>query len=139
MVAPQLRKAHVAVETNFSAAAARVLGNSGQLQQVLLNLVLNARDAMLDGGHLTIQTREQDGSAVITVRDTGIGMTAEQTRRIFDPFFTTKGPKKGTGLGLAVSYGIIKEHSGTITVESQPGAGSTFSVEIPLAAKPGHA
>jgi len=139
MVSPHLRKAHVAVETDFSGAAARVLGNSGQLQQVLLNLVLNARDAMPEGGRLTIQTREHNGTAVITVRDTGIGMTPEQTRRIFDPFFTTKGPKRGTGLGLAISYGIIKEHSGTITVESQPGAGSTFSVEIPLAAKPVHA
>ncbi|MDA1313267.1 MAG: ATP-binding protein [Acidobacteria bacterium] len=138
MVSPQLRKAHIAVETDFSAAA-RVLGNSGQLQQVLLNLVLNARDAMPEGGRLTIQTREHDGTAIITVRDTGVGMTPEQSRRIFDPFFTTKGPKRGTGLGLAVSYGIIKEHSGTITVESQPGAGSTFSVEIPLAAKPVHA
>ena len=77
--------------------------------------------------------------ALITVRDSGAGMTPDQARRIFEPFFTTKGPQRGTGLGLAVSYGIIKEHSGTIAVESQPGAGSTFSVEIPLAAKPVHA
>ena len=139
MVAPQLRKAHVAVETDFSASAARVQGNGGQLQQVFLNLILNARDAMPEGGRLTIQTREQNGMAVITVRDTGIGMPTEQARRIFDPFFTTKGPKSGTGLGLAVSYGIVKEHSGTITVESQPGSGSTFAVEIPLAANPVHA
>jgi hypothetical protein len=139
MVAPQLRKAHITVETDFSARAASILGNSGQLQQVFLNLVLNARDAMPEGGRLTIQTREQAGTAMITIRDTGIGMTAEQLGRIFDPFFTTKDPKSGTGLGLAVSYGIIKEHSGTITVESQPGKGATFVVAIPLAAKPVHA
>ena len=139
MVAPQLRKAHIEVETDFPARAGHVLGNSGQLQQVFLNLVLNARDAMPEGGRLTIQTREHGGRAIVTVRDTGIGMTAEQTARIFDPFFTTKDPKSGTGLGLAVSYGIVKEHSGTITVESQPGKGSTFAVQIPLAAKPVHA
>jgi len=77
--------------------------------------------------------------ACVAIRDTGIGMTADQARRVFDPFFTTKGPKRGTGLGLAVSYGIMQEHSGTITVDSRPGEGSTFTVEIPLAAKPIHA
>jgi len=139
MVVPQLRHAHVEVETNLSREASRVLGNQGQLQQVLLNLILNARDAMPDGGRLVIGAHEQDGMARVSVRDTGIGMTADQARRVFDPFFTTKGPKRGTGLGLAVSYGIMQEHSGTITVESRPGEGSTFTVEVPLAAKPIHA
>lgn len=139
MVAPQLRHAHVAVETDLVPEASQVLGNQVQLQQVLLNLILNARDAMPDGGQLVISTHEQDGMACVSMQDTGIGMTADQTRRVFDPFFTTKGPKRGTGLGLAVSYGIMQEHSGTITVESRPGEGSTFTVEIPLAAKPIHA
>ncbi len=139
MVAPQLRHAHVEVETELAPEASQVLGNQGQLQQVLLNLILNARDAMPDGGQLVISTHEQDGMACVAIRDTGIGMTADQARRVFDPFFTTKGPKRGTGLGLAVSYGIMQEHSGTITVDSRPGEGSTFTVEIPLAAKPIHA
>ena len=139
MVAPQLRHAHVDVETDLAPEAARVLGNQGQLQQVLLNLILNARDAMPEGGRLMVSTREREGMACVSIRDTGVGMTAEQARRVFDPFFTTKGPKRGTGLGLAVSYGIMQEHSGTITVESRPGEGSTFTVEIPLASKPIHA
>ena len=94
---------------------------------------------MPDGGRLIVSTIERGGMACVSIRDTGSGMTADQTRHVFDPFFTTKGPKRGTGLGLAVSYGIIQEHSGTITVDSRPGEGSTFIVEIPVAAKPIHA
>ena len=139
MVTPQLRQGHIAVETNLAPEASGVLGNAGQLQQVFLNLILNARDAMPDGGRLIVSTRERGGMACVSIRDTGSGMTADQARHVFDPFFTTKGPKRGTGLGLAVSYGIIQEHSGTITVDSRPGEGSTFSVEIPVAAKPIHA
>ena len=139
MVAPQLRQGHISVEKNLLPEASGVLGNAGQLQQVFLNLILNARDAMPDGGRLIVSTIERGGMACVSIRDTGSGMTADQTRHVFDPFFTTKGPKRGTGLGLAVSYGIIQEHSGTITVDSRPGEGSTFIVEIPVAAKPIHA
>ena len=139
MVAPQLRQGHIAVEKNLVPEASGVLGNAGQLQQVFLNLILNARDAMPDGGRLIVSTRERGGMACVSIRDTGSGMTAAQARHVFDPFFTTKGLKRGTGLGLAVSYGIIQEHSGTITVDSRPGEGSTFIVEIPVAAKPIHA
>ena len=139
MVAPQLRQGHISVKKNLLPEASGVLGNAGQLQQVFLNLILNARDAMPDGGRLIVSTTERGGMACVSIRDTGSGMTADQTRHVFDPFFTTKGPKRGTGLGLAVSYGIIQEHSGTITVDSRPGEGSTFIVEIPLAAKPIHA
>ena len=141
LVEPQLRHAKIEVETDLDPAASRVLGSAGKLQQVFLNLFLNARDAMPEGGRLRVRTHASaDGpSAHITVSDTGAGMSAQQAKQVFDPFFTTKGPQRGTGLGLAVCYGIIQEHSGTITVESSPGEGSSFHIEIPLAQKPVHA
>ena len=141
LVEPQLRHAKIEVETEFDPAAARVTGSAGKLQQVFLNLFLNARDAMPEGGRLRVRTEAfADGpSARITVSDTGVGMSAQQAKRIFDPFFTTKGPQRGTGLGLAVCHGIIQEHSGTMTVESSPGKGSAFHIEIPLERKPVHA
>ena len=141
LVEPQLRHAKIEVETEFDPAAARVTGSAGKLQQVFLNLFLNARDAMPEGGRLRVRTEAfADGpSARITVSDTGVGMSAQQARRVFDPFFTTKGPQRGTGLGLAVCHGIIQEHSGTMTVESSPGKGSAFHIEIPLERKPVHA
>jgi signal transduction histidine kinase len=141
LVEPQLRHAKIEVEAEFDPAAARVTGNAGKLQQVFLNLFLNARDAMPEGGRLRVRTQvSPDGPAArVTVSDSGVGMSAEQTRQVFDPFFTTKGPQRGTGLGLAVCYGIIQEHSGTITVESSPGEGSSFHIEIPLERKPVHA
>jgi signal transduction histidine kinase len=153
LVGPQFREAKIQVRTELDPSPVPVRGNAGKLQQVFLNLFLNARDAMPEGGTLTIETRyDHDGpgtvpgtspgtapgTARVTVSDTGGGMTAEQARKIFDPFFTTKGPKHGTGLGLAVTYGIIQEHSGNITVESRPGAGTSFRIELPLAAKPMH-
>ena len=99
---------------------------------------------MPHGGQLTVRTRvvadsQGRAAAQIIISDTGVGMTTEQARRAFDPFFTTKGPKRGTGLGLAVSYGIVREHSGNMSVESTPGEGASFSVELPLAGKPIHA
>jgi signal transduction histidine kinase len=112
-----------------------VKGNSGKLQQVLLNLFLNARDAMPGGGTLTIRTWSEDEFARIQVSDTGDGIPPEYLARIYDPFFTTKGPKKGTGLGLSVSYGIIREHGGTIEVTSKLGEGATFLISLPLASR----
>jgi signal transduction histidine kinase len=139
-----LRKAGVRVETELDDAAAAVWGNAGKLQQVFLNLVLNARDAMPSGGRLTVrtaaaETEHGEGVARVRVSDTGSGIAPEHLHRIYDPFFTTKGPKSGTGLGLAVSYGIIQEHSGTMNVESQVGQGTTFHIELPLSRKPLHA
>ena len=143
LIEPQLRKAQIEVETNLEPEAAAVIGNSGRLQQVLLNLFLNARDAMPQGGRLMIgnEVREVAGEAVaaITVRDNGIGIDPAHRKRVFDPFFTTKGNHRGTGLGLAVSYGIVREHSGTMGVESEPGQGTSFSIQLPLARKPIHA
>ena len=117
-----------------------IRANRGKLQQVLLNLFLNARDAMPDGGALRITTRTtSEARAQVLVSDTGTGIEPELQRRIFDPFFTTKDSRRGTGLGLAVSYGIMQEHSGTISVQSAPGAGTTFTLEFPRAEQPVHA
>jgi signal transduction histidine kinase len=100
-----------------------------QLSQVFVNLILNAADAMPDGGTLTIRSGQTEGSIEVQVKDTGTGISPEDLPRVFDPFFTTK--EKGTGLGLSVSYGIIKGLGGIITVESEPGRGTTFTVSVP--------
>jgi PAS domain S-box-containing protein len=109
-----------------------VVADLGQLEQVLLNLALNARDAMPDGGRLTISTVREGRYGVICVQDTGSGIAPESLERIFEPFFTTKEAGKGTGLGLATAYGIVDAAGGEITVETDLGAGSTFSVRLPL-------
>ena len=143
LISPQLRKARVRLELHLDASAI-IRANRGKLQQVLLNLFLNARDAMPDGGTLRVTTRTTadatgEARAQVLVSDTGTGIEPELQRRIFDPFFTTKDSRRGTGLGLAVSYGIVQEHSGTISVQSAPGAGTTFTLEFPLAEQPVHA
>ena len=124
-----------------------VIADRGQIEQVLINLTTNARDAMSAGGrlsisasHITVNSKskellgiESPGEyAVITVSDTGIGIKEKNRQKIFEPFFTTKEIGKGTGLGLSISYGIIKQHNGTITVESTPGAGAVFTIYLPL-------
>jgi len=130
----QFRKGGIRVEEELDPALPPIEGNSGKLQQVLLNLFLNARDAMPRGGVLRLRTAASNGTARVEVADTGVGIAAQHLHRIYDPFFTTKGPQKGTGLGLSVSYGIIQEHSGVITVDSQPGKGAFFRLEFPAAA-----
>jgi PAS domain S-box-containing protein len=127
----QLRKANVEVVRRYAEDLPEGFGNAGKLQQVFMNLILNARDAMPDGGELEIETEEQDRMLVVRVRDSGIGIAAENITKIYDPFFTTKSVGQGTGLGLAVSYGIVQEHSGRIFVESSPGQGTTFTIKIP--------
>ena len=114
-----------------------VSADAGRLQQVFLNLLLNARDAMPEGGQITIRSRARGNHALVEISDTGIGIPRDNLGKIFDPFFTTKAVGQGTGLGLAVSYGIIKEHHGTIRAESQPGRGTTFILNLPaLEAEP---
>jgi two-component system NtrC family sensor kinase len=105
----------------------------GKIRQLLTNLLLNALDAMPDGGKLGVSTRFEEGLqlAALEVTDTGCGIPAQVIGRIFDPFFSTKGPK-GTGMGLAVSYGIVEQHGGRIEVSSQPGRGTTFTVHLPV-------
>jgi len=102
-----------------------------RLQQVFINIILNALDAMPGGGQLTIQTRQQEARAIIKITDTGLGIKPEHLPRIFDPFFTTKGIGKGTGLGLSISFAIVKEHEGQILVDSQVGQGTTFTIILP--------
>jgi signal transduction histidine kinase len=109
-----------------------VVADASQLQQVLVNLVVNAIQAMPDGGRLTIATRHRESVAALSVADTGLGMSGEVRKRVFLPFFTTKDVNEGTGLGLAVAHGIVSAHGGRISVESRPGQGSCFEVEIPV-------
>ena len=135
----QLKTSRIRVQDELCEHLPRITGNAGRLQQVFLNLFLNARDAMPQGGTLRIVSSNGDGVSVM-VSDTGTGIAQEHIRRIYDPFFTTKsagrdGQNRGTGLGLSVTYGIIQEHAGKIRVESQPGEGTTFYLEFPLTRK----
>jgi PAS domain S-box-containing protein len=138
----------VQLETRLDPKLATVRADQGQMEQVLMNLVLNARDAMPSGGRVTVETRnqwieagsapEQTGLApgayaVVAVSDTGVGMDAAVRAQLFEPFFTTKEKGKGTGLGLSTAYGIVKQSGGGITVQSEPGRGSRFEVYLPTA------
>jgi len=131
LVEHQFQKAGLAMDMSLADSLPVVRGNSGKLQQVFLNLFINARDAMPEGGLLSVSTRTEGGFAVIEVRDTGQGIPQEHLARIYDPFFTTKGPKKGTGLGLSITYGIVHEHEGVIEVDSSVGSGTRFRLEFP--------
>ncbi len=123
----------LAVAVELARETLAVEADRGQLQQVLTNLVLNARDAMPGGGILTVATGRQEGEVWLEVRDTGVGMEAAVRERIFEPFFTTKGHEVGTGLGLAVVHGIVQYHGGRIEVDSASGCGSRFRVLLPAA------
>ena len=135
LIEHQLRNSHVTVALSLDPSQPPVKGNGGKLQQVFLNLFLNARDAMENGGSLEVATLVDGDRVCVVVADSGQGIAAAHMARIYDPFFTTKAAKKGTGLGLAVTYGIVREHGGTIEVESQPGAGTKFQLEFPMARK----
>jgi CheY-like chemotaxis protein len=132
--------------TSLQPSLGRVRADSGQIEQVLMNLIVNARDAMPQGGTVTIETdniaRNPDFAGnsasvrpgphvTLRVRDTGCGMDEQTKARIFEPFFTTKEPGKGTGLGLSTVYGIVKQSGGSIQVDSAPGRGTTFTVYLP--------
>src|SRR5688572_2922490 len=130
-----LKTSRVRVTKNLLAEAPTVTGNAGKLQQVFLNLFLNARDAMPDGGVLDVHTAIVDGRIEIVVTDSGAGISREHIKKIYDPFFTTKTAGKGTGLGLSVSYGIVQEHGGSISVESSVGRGTSFRLDFPLSRK----
>src|SRR5262249_15856827 len=110
-------------------------GSPGKLQQVFLNLFLNARDAMERGGSLEVETNSDESGIHIDVSDTGHGIATEHLHRIFDPFFHRKGTTKGTGLGLSVTYGIMQEHNGAIEVFQRPGGGTRFHLEFPAVRK----
>jgi CheY-like chemotaxis protein len=144
LISPEIQ-----IVSHLDPAAGKVLADRGQLEQVIVNLAVNARDAMPDGGTLTIETgcidagddpatvrcsRSAAQYSVIVVRDTGVGIDAETLRQVFDPFFTTKAVGQGTGLGLATVHGIIEQTGGTIVVDSVVGAGSTFRILLPMLA-----
>jgi signal transduction histidine kinase len=134
LLEPQLRKSQVEIVKNYSDCTPKIFGNAGKLQQVFTNLIINARDAMFESGKIILETSfENDRQIVIKVIDTGTGIEADNLNKIFDPFFTTKGVGSGTGLGLAVSYGIVQEHAGTIEVSSENGQGTTFRLVFPVA------
>jgi CheY-like chemotaxis protein len=108
-----------------------VSGDAVELREVLVNMIYNAIDAMPSGGEIRMSSQEANGRVVLTITDSGTGMTPEVKSRLFDPFFTTKG-KGGTGMGMAVSFGIIRRHNGSIDVESEPGRGTTFRISLPI-------
>jgi signal transduction histidine kinase len=139
----QFKVSKISVRSAPAPALQPIQGNAGRLQQVFLNLFLNAKDAMPGGGTLSVSTMNGD-SVSVCVSDTGTGIAPEHIQRIYDPFFTTKnspkqGQARGTGLGLSVTYGIIQEHAGKIRVESNPGAGTTFTLDFPMSRKGVHA
>ncbi|MGD8731966.1 MAG: ATP-binding protein [Anaerolineales bacterium] len=126
-----MRKGHVNLSEELSEKAVMVTYDAQQIEQVLINLITNAIQAMPDGGNLFIRLEEKEADVEITVRDEGIGIPEEYLGKIFDPFFTTKAEGEGTGLGLSVSYGIVSQHGGHIDVESQVGVGTIFTVVLP--------
>ena len=129
----QFHLQRVAVRRELSQQPVPVIGAEQKLQQVFLNLFLNAKDAMPKGGWLSIATRAENGCAVVEVSDTGSGIRNEYLARIYDPFFTTKAIGEGTGLGLSITYGIVREHDGTIDCDSTVGQGTRFTLRFPLA------
>jgi two-component system, NtrC family, sensor kinase len=129
----QLQKSGVMTQAELDPELASIHGNAGKLQQVFLNLFLNARDAMAGGGRLDVRTWSNGEHAWVEVADSGHGIASEHLQRIYDPFFTTKAARKGTGLGLSVTYGIIQEHGGSIEVSNRPEGGACFRLELPLA------
>jgi len=141
----QLKTAGIHVNLELDPGLGLIHGNQGKLQQVMLNLLLNAKDAMFQtlDARMRIETENVGDRVIVRIQDSGSGIKQEHLHRIYDPFFTTKtkppeGGHKGTGLGLAVSYGIVQEHGGKIQVESEMGVGTTFLLDLPaMSERPG--
>src|SRR2546423_951628 len=133
LLEPQLRRSQIEIVREYDEHLPKVHGNSVKLQQVFTNLILNARDSIANGnGRIVLATRNgEEDLLTVEVADNGIGIDADDVAKIYDPFSTTKGVGRGTGLGLAVTYGIVQEHSGHITVNSTPGIGTTFRITLP--------
>jgi PAS domain S-box-containing protein len=139
LLEPQLRHSQIEIVRAYDQSLPFAYGNAVKLQQIFTNLILNARDAIAEGGRITLFTASTDeDTIVIEIADTGMGIAPENVAKIYDPFYTTKGVGRGTGLGLAVSYGIVQEHSGHIAVESLPGKGTTFRITLPTVATRAH-
>jgi len=133
LLEPQLRRSQIEIIRDYGGELPQVHANAVKLQQVFTNLILNARDSIANGdGRITLATRNGDeGLLTVEVADNGVGIAPDDVAKIYDPFFTTKGVGRGTGLGLAVTYGIVQEHSGHISVSSTPGTGTTFRITLP--------
>ena len=127
----QMRETNIDIEVRLGEEIPKVMGSTNQLRQVFLNIIRNAREAMSQGGILSLETVKENERVAIHIRDTGVGIPEEIRSKIFEAFFTTKHEVKGVGLGLSVCYGIIKDHGGEIRVESEEGKGSTFSIILP--------
>lgn len=127
----RLRAACVSLRLDLSPGLPRLNVDPDRLEQVLINLINNAADAMPGGGQLRIVTHQQDRQVVLAMSDTGVGIADEDLKKVFDPFFWTK-KGKGTGLGLSISHRIVRDHGGHIWAKSQPGRGSTFFISLPL-------
>jgi PAS domain S-box-containing protein len=132
----QFRMSHIQVRRDLWPAPIVVRGVEYKLQQVFLNLLLNARDALPKGGWISVRSAIEGRDAVIELADTGVGIPSEHIARIYDPFFTTKSEGRGTGLGLSVTYGIVQEHGGTLTCESQVDQGTRFRLVLPVMSRP---
>ncbi len=128
----QMRESNIKVETSFDDEIPEVMASTNQMRQVMLNMIKNAKEAMPKGGTLTVRTSREDNRVMIHIQDTGMGIPEEIRNKIFEAFFTTKQKVKGVGLGLSVCYGIIKDHSGEIKVESEEGEGTTFTISLPI-------
>lgn len=128
----QFSSKNIKVVKDLDSNSPKILADDSQLQQVFVNIMTNAIEAMPRGGNLTVSTRKANGFIEVKISDTGRGIPKEDLPKIFDPFFTTKEIGKGTGLGLSISYGIIKKHDGKISVESEVGKGTTFIIELPM-------
>lgn len=144
LVGRQLQARGIRWELDFPEEVPKILGDSNRLEQVFINLVLNARDALASGGNLASEPRDERAKLisirlftevnrlVVEVSDTGPGIPGNLLQKVFDPFFTTKKPGEGTGLGLSITYGIVKDHKGTVEVDSNPGKGATFRLTFPI-------
>ena len=135
----QAHLSKVAIVEKMDSGLPHLVIDPHQIQEVAMNVLLNAIDAMPDGGTLTVSTRTADHNggrwAEFEISDSGCGISAEALEHVFDPFFTTKPCGKGTGLGLAISYGIVAEHGGEINISSEVDGGTTFTVRLPIATK----
>src|ERR1051326_1691489 len=133
LVTHQERGDNIQIQIEAEKDLPRVSGDVGQLQQAVVALATNAIDAMPDGGTLTLRATRSGQRVLVQVKDTGIGIAPENMTKIFDPFFTTKDVGRGTGLGLAVCYGILSDHGGRLDVRSTVGVGTTFTITLPVA------
>ena len=133
LVTHQQRGDNIQIVVEAEEELPSVSADEGQLQQAVVALATNAIDAMPDGGRLTLRARRSGSRILVEVSDTGVGISPENMTKIFDPFFTTKDVGRGTGLGLAVCYGILSEHGGRLDVRSTLGVGTTFTITLPVA------